>query len=76
MGRCIRERDALGNETIMEYGPNTVYPVRVTTPKGEETVYGYDTVGRRMSIGNTYGTVELAYNSRNLVTRRTDCTSR
>lgn len=25
-----------------------------------------------MSIGNAYGTVELSYNSRNLVTRRTD----
>ena len=72
MGRCIREKDALGNETVKEYGLNTVYPVRIVTPKGEETDYGYDIVGRRMSISNAYGTVELAYNSRNFVTRRTD----
>lgn len=31
-----------------------------------------DTVGRRMSISNSYGTVEMAYNSRNFVTSRTD----
>ena len=47
-----------------------LYPSRVITPKGEETAYGYDTVGRRLSISNTYGTVELAYNSRNFVTSR------
>lgn len=72
MGRCIVERDALGNETVKEYDPNRAYPSRVTTPKGEETVYGYDIVGRRMSVSNTYGTVEMAYNSRNFVTSRTD----
>lgn len=49
-----------------------LYPSRVITPKGEETAYGYDTVGRRLSISNTYGTVELAYNSRNFVTSRID----
>ena len=72
MGRCILERDALGNETLKEYDSNHAYPIRVTTPKGEETGYGYDTVGRRMSISNSYGTVEMAYNSRNFVTSRTD----
>ena len=72
MGRCIVERDALGNETLKEYESNHAYPSRVTTPKGEETVYSYDVVGRRMSISNTYGTVEMAYNSRNFVTSRTD----
>ena len=39
---------------------------------GGETAYNYDTVGRRLSISNTYGTVELAYNSRNFVTSRID----
>ncbi len=72
MGRCIVERDALGNETLKEYDPSRAYPSRVTTPKGEETAYSYDTVGRRMSVSNTYGTVEMAYNSRNFVTSRTD----
>lgn len=47
-------------------------PSCVTTPKGEETAYSYDAVGRRMSISNSYGTVEMAYNSRNFVTSRTD----
>ncbi|MCB6200138.1 hypothetical protein LI321_22965, partial [Lacrimispora saccharolytica] len=55
-----------------EYEANRAYPSRVITPKGEETAYGYDTVGRRLSISNTYGTVELAYNSRNFVTSRID----
>ena len=72
MGRCIVERDALGNETLKEYDAGRAYPSRITTPKGEETAYSYDTVGRRMSISNTYGTVEMAYNSRNFVTSRTD----
>ena len=72
MGRCIVERDAIGNETLKEYDSNRAYPSRVTTPKGEETVYGYDVVGRRMSVSNSYGTVEMAYNSRNFVTSRTD----
>ncbi|MCM1561021.1 MAG: DUF6531 domain-containing protein, partial [Butyrivibrio sp.] len=58
MGRCIVEQDALGNETRKEYDSNHAYPGRVITPKGEETVYGYDAVGRRMSISNSYGTVE------------------
>ncbi len=71
-GRCISEKDALGNETVMEYDDSRTYPRRVITPKGEETAYTYDRVGRRMSIGNAYGTVELAYNSRNFVTKRTD----
>ncbi|MCI9072661.1 MAG: hypothetical protein HFH80_07615, partial [Lachnospiraceae bacterium] len=71
-GRCILERDALGNETRKEYEANRAYPSRVTTPKGEETTYSYDTVGRRMSVSNSYGTVEMAYNSRNFVTSRTD----
>ena len=71
-GRCILERDALGNESLKEYEANRAYPSRVITPKGEETAYGYDTVGRRLSISNTYGTVELAYNSRNFVTSRID----
>ena len=71
-GRCILERDALGNESLKEYESNRAYPSRVITPKGEETAYGYDTVGRRLSISNTYGTVELAYNSRNFVTSRID----
>lgn len=71
-GRCILERDALGNESLKEYEANRAYPSRVITPKGEETAYGYDTVGRRLSISNTYGTVELAYNSRNFVTSRVD----
>lgn len=78
-GRCILERDALGNESLKEYEANRAYPSRVITPKGEETAYGYDTVGRRLSISNTYGTVELAYNSRNFVTSRIDgegCTTR
>lgn len=66
------EKGILGNDTIKEYEPGTAYPVRTVTPKGEETTYRYDRVGRRMSIGNAYGTVELSYNSRNLVTRRTD----
>ena len=56
MGRCITERDALGNETIKEYDAGRAYPSRVTTPKGEETAYSYDTVGRRMSVSNSYGT--------------------
>ena len=72
MGRCVLERDALGNETRKEYEPNRAYPSRVITPKGEETVYGYDPVGRRLSVSNSYGTVEMAYNSRNFVTSRTD----
>ena len=72
MGRCILERDALGNETLKEYDANRAYPSRVTTPRGEETAYSYDTVGRRMSVSNSYGTVEMAYNSRNFVTSRTD----
>ena len=72
MGRCITERDALGNETIKEYDAGRAYPSRVTTPKGEETAYSYDTVGRRMSVSNSYGTVEMSYNSRNFVTSRTD----
>ena len=72
MGRCTVERDALGNETLKEYDSNRAYPSRVTTPKGEETAYSYDTVGRRMSVSNTYGTVEMVYNSRNFVTSRTD----
>lgn len=71
-GRCILERDALGNESLKEYEASRAYPSRVITPKGEETAYGYDTVGRRLSISNTYGTVELAYNSRNFVTSRID----
>ena len=71
-GRCILEKNALGNKTVREYDADHKYPSRVITPKGEETVYSYDKVGRRMSIRNTYGTVELAYNSRNFVTKRTD----
>lgn len=71
MGRCVMEQDALGNETLKEYEENRAYPSRVTTPRGEETVYSYDTVGRRMSVSNSYGTVEMAYNSRNFVTSRT-----
>ena len=71
-GRCILEKNALGNKTVREYNADHKYPSRVITPKGEETVYSYDKVGRRMSIRNTYGTVELAYNSRNFVTKRTD----
>lgn len=72
MGRCIAEQDALGNRTLKEYEAGRPYPSRIITPKGEETAYSYDIVGRRMSISNTYGTVEMAYNSRNFVTSRTD----
>jgi len=71
-GRCVLEKNALGNKTVREYDADHKYPSRVITPKGEETVYSYDKVGRRMSIRNTYGTVELAYNSRNFVTKRTE----
>lgn len=72
MGRCTLERDAIGNELLREYEPNRARPSRVITAKDEETTYGYDIVGRRMSISNAYGTVEMAYNSRNFVTSRTD----
>ena len=34
-GRCILERDALGNESLKEYEANRAYPSRVITPKGE-----------------------------------------
>ena len=71
-GRKVLAEDALGNRTIWEYAENTAHPVRITTPKGEETVYTYDIVGRRMSVSNAYGMVELSYNSRNFVTRRID----
>ena len=66
------EQDALGNKTLKEYETNHVHFSRVTTPRGEETAYSYDPVGRRLSISNTYGTVEMAYNSRNCVTSRAD----
>lgn len=71
-GRLTVERDSLGNATLWEYAPDSAHPVRFITPKGEETTYEYDRVGRRMSISNSYGTVALSYNSRNFVTRRTD----
>jgi len=45
---------------------------RGLTPKGEETTYEYDKVGRRMSVGNSYGTVMLSYNFRNFATKRVD----
>lgn len=32
-GRCILERDALGNESLKEYEANRAYPSRVITPK-------------------------------------------
>ena len=37
-GRCILERDALGNESLKEYEASRAYPSRVITPKGEETL--------------------------------------
>ena len=55
-GRCILERDALGNESLKEYEARRI-PQPCHYAK-EETAYGYDTVGRRLSISNTYGTVE------------------
>lgn len=70
--RCTAQTDALGNTTRWEYNKNSAHPVRFITPKGEETEYTYDRVGRRMSITNSYGTVEMSYNSRNFVTSRTD----
>lgn len=72
LGRCVLERDSLGNETRREYAPDHSQPIRVLTPREEETRYDYDQVGRRTSIGNVYGTVELSYNSRNFVTKRKD----
>ena len=72
MGRRTVSRDGLGNETEFQYETNRAYPSRVLTPKGEETTYEYDKVGRRMSVGNSYGTVMLSYNSRNFVTKRVD----
>ena len=77
-GRRTAQTDALGNTTRWEYAGNSVHPTRFITPEGEETDYTYDRVGRRMSISNTYGTVEFSYNTRNFVTSRTDgegCTS-
>ncbi len=71
-GRKLSETDGVGNTVSYRYEQNGAHPVRVTTPKGEETAYGYDRAGRRMTIDNTYGTVELGYNSRNFVTKRTD----
>ena len=72
MGRRTASRDGLGNETEFQYETNRAYPSRVLTPKGEETTYEYDKVGRRMSVGNSYGTVMLSYNSRNFVAKRVD----
>ena len=57
---------------MKEYEDSHAHSRRVITPKGEETDYAYERVGRRMSVGNSYGTVEMAYNSRNFVTSRTD----
>ena len=72
IGRKISETDGNGNETTCQYEKTNAHPMRVITPKGEETYYEYDKAGRRMVIRNSYGTVELGYNSRNFVTRRTD----
>lgn len=58
--------------TEYQFDKDRAYPRWVITPKGEATAYGYDKVGRRMTIRNSYGEVELSYNSRNFVTRRTD----
>ena len=66
------QTDALGNTARWVYNKTSAHPVRFITPKGEETGYTYDRVGRRMSIENAYGMVELSYNSRNFVTSRTD----
>ncbi len=71
-GRRTAQTDALGNTTRWEYAENSVHPTRSITLEGEETDYTYDRVGRRMSISNTYGTVEFSYNTRNFVTSRTD----
>ena len=71
-GRRTAQTDALGNTARWAYNKTSAHPVRLITPKGEETAYTYDRVGRRMSIENAYGIVELAYNSRNFVTSRTD----
>ena len=71
-GQCASIRDALGNVTLRQYDKNSAHPIRILTPKGEETDYGYDIVGRRMSIENAYGAVEMSYNSRNFVTSRID----
>ena len=71
-GRCIVKKNGLGNKTRYQYAVNKAYPSCVINPKKEETIYEYDKVGRRMSIRNAYGTVELSYNSRNFVTERKD----
>ena len=72
LGRRISETDGNGNETVFQYEEKGAHPSRVITPKGEETRYEYDRAGRRLSIQNACGTVQLGYNSRNFVTRRTD----
>lgn len=56
-GRRTAQTDALGNTTRWEYAENSAHPTGFITPKGEETDYTYDRVGRRMSISNAYGTV-------------------
>ena len=71
-GRCTAQTDALGNQTQWSYYPNSAHPIWYITPKGEQTLYDYDDVGRRMSITNDYGTVAFSYNSRNFATSRTD----
>lgn len=43
----------------------TPNPMRAITPKGEETYYEYDKIDHPTVIRNSYGMVELGYDSWN-----------
>ena len=70
-GRITSITDAEGHSTVLEYGVDD-NPVKVTDPEGNIIEYGYDSLGRRISITTYLGSTYLEYNANDKIEKITD----
>ncbi len=70
-GRLLSVTDAEGNVTSFEYG-NGSLPVKAIDPEGNITQYGYDSLGRRISVTTADGTTKFTYNEKDKIEKIID----